>query len=549
MKITSLFIVLYLIHSPLSGEPPASDNTSKDTVQFKIPDQPVFKTQLDISMDSLFVDDELYDLRMSDAKEIFSEAIISDMTGDTMTAVYQFEILFESLAGLEELSQEDEFQYLEFNKLLTAAINYYEKSTTSIDPVKSGLSTAVLRDRLNEYIYSQTLEELEYVEESVEVIPGHIPITYNRKVASIIKYFQNQGKPSVQKWLDRMDRYKSIMLPILEEEGVPLELFYVAMVESGLNPFAMSYAQASGFWQFIASTGKIYGLKKTWWVDERRDFEKSTRAAAKYLKNLYEEFNDWYLALASYNCGENRVRKVIARQGTRDYWKLSSLPAETRNYVPNILAALYIANDPEKYGFRVKPASLLEWKIAQIDKSVSLKSISKCTGVPEDKLLILNPELRRNQIPPMEKNKYYSLRIPENTSENFDSLFALLTEEKIENVVFEMHRVRRGESLWLIARKYNVRIQDIVDANRLHNSRYIRPGQKLQIPVSGVEQWRKSAISKSDKKKIYYTVRYGDTLSGIAKRHYTSVRKIKKWNGLRSDFLRAGQKLIIWSKA
>ena len=129
-----------------------------------------------------------------------------------------------------------------------------------------------MRDRLNDYIYSHDLEDLEFVDETVEIIPGHIPITYNRKVASIIKYFQNQGKPSVQKWLDRMERYKAIMLPILEEEGVPLEIFYVAMIESGLNPFAMSYAQASCFWQFIASTGKVYGLKKTWCVYERRDF-------------------------------------------------------------------------------------------------------------------------------------------------------------------------------------------------------------------------------------------------------------------------------------
>lgn len=545
----SLFTLLTFIFTSFSGATSITDPALADSTQFQIPDQPVFKTQLDISMDSLFVDDELFDLRMSDAKEIFSEAIISDMTGDTMAASYQFEVLFEALAGLEELSQQDEFQSLDYNKLLTAAINYYEKSTVSIDPVHSGLSVAVLRDRLNDYIYSQTLEDLEYVEETVEIIPGHIPITYNRKVASIIKYFQNQGKPSVQKWLDRMDRYKAIMLPILEDEGVPLELFYISMIESGLNPFAMSYAQASGFWQFIASTGKVYGLKKTWWVDERRDFEKSTRAAAKYLKTLYAEFNDWYLAFAAYNCGENRVRKIIARQGTRDYWQLSRLPAQTRNYVPNILAALFIANDPAKYGFRVNPEKPLKWKTVNIDKSVSLESIGNCAGVSEDQLLMLNPELRRKRIPPLEKNKLYSLRIPEDTPNTFDSLFALLSEEQVESVVFETHRVRRGESLWLIARKYNVRIQDIVDANRLQNSRYIRPGQKLKIPVSGLEEWRRSTITQSGKKKIYYTVRYGDTLSGIAQRHYTSVRKLKKWNGLRSDFLRAGQKLIIWSKA
>ncbi|MAJ44008.1 MAG: hypothetical protein CMF96_04570 [Candidatus Marinimicrobia bacterium] len=519
-----------------------------DSNNIKSNDKPEYDTQLEISMDSLFVDDELFDLRISDTKELFSEAIIADMTNDTMSAGYQFELLFEALSDLETLSLEDEFQNLEFNRLLTAAIDYYENKSQSVNKAESGLSTAVLRDKLNDYVYSQTLEDLEYVEETVEIISGHIPITYNRKVASIIKFFTNQGKKSVQKWLDRSDRYKAIMLPILEDEGLPPEIFYVAMIESGLNPIAMSYAKAAGFWQFIASTGKNYGLKKNWYIDERSDFEKSTRAAANYLKDLYAEFNDWYLAFAAYNCGEGRVRRVIKRHGSRDYWKLTTLPAETRNYVPNIMAAIFVAKDPEKYGFRVKPESILEWDVKQIDKSVSLSELAKCANTTEDILSLYNPELRRNIIPPIEKNKTYSLRLPKNYNISFDSLYSLLQEEKNDEVVFEIHRVRSGENLWLIARKYNVRIQDIVDANKLQNTRYIRPGQRLQIPISGFEKHRNKSVNQSGKKKIYYTVRYGDTLSGIAKKYYTSVRKIKRWNGLRSDFLRQGQKLIIWTK-
>ena len=154
-------------------------------------------------------------------------------------------------------------------------------------------------------------------------------------------------------------------------KGVPREIFYVAMIESGFKPRARSFANAVGYWQFIEPTAKAYGLKKDFYYDQRMDFEKSTVAACEYLQYLYGRYNDWYLAFAAYNCGENRVRKVIARQGTRDYWKLSRLPAETRNYVPNILAALFIANDPEKYGFRVKSENLLKWKTINIDKSVS----------------------------------------------------------------------------------------------------------------------------------------------------------------------------------
>ena len=168
----------------------------------------------------------------------------------------------------------DVFEELEYNKLLTSAVEYYEKKALTVNKIETGLSVALLRDKLDEYTYDQSLEDLEFVDETIEIIEGHIPITYNRKVKSIIKFFQNQGKVSIQKWLNRMNRYKKIILPILEEEKMPPELFYLAMIESGLNSNAYSYAHASGVWQFISSTGKIYGLEKTWYIDERLDFER-----------------------------------------------------------------------------------------------------------------------------------------------------------------------------------------------------------------------------------------------------------------------------------
>ncbi|MDP6853169.1 MAG: LysM peptidoglycan-binding domain-containing protein [Candidatus Marinimicrobia bacterium] len=494
--------------------------------------------------------EDIFDAQMAEAKAIYAEAVISDLTGDTLEAAYQFELLFESLAHIEELTVEDEFQTLEFNRLLTASIDYYEDESVTLSQVETGFSVAVLKDKLNEYIYDQKLDELEYVEERVEIIPGHVPITYNQKVASIIKFFQNQGRNSFQKWLNRMSRFKPIILPILEEEEVPPELFYLAMIESGLNPKAYSYAHASGVWQFIASTGKIYGLKKNWWIDERRDYEKATRAAARYLKDLHEEFDDWYLAFAAYNCGEARVRKTIKRQGTRDYWQLTRLPAQTRNYVPNIMAALFIANDPEKYGFALVEDGKMEWRRVEIDKAVSLEIIADISGVDVGVLQEYNPELKQGTIPPLEEGKVYAFRLPITASENFDSLLAAVEVEKVQEVVFLDHKVKRGESLWLIARKYDVRIQDIVAINKLARAKYIRPGQVLQIPADGYDLYRKSAMAKSaSSKQIYYTVRYGDTLSAIAMTYRTSVKKIKKWNGLRSDRIYTGQKLKIWTKA
>jgi membrane-bound lytic murein transglycosylase D len=492
---------------------------------------------------------DIIDAQLSESKSIFAEAVLADMAGDTLEALYQFELLFEGLSDLRVVIMEDEYQYLEYNRILNASINYYEKDAETIDIVESGLSVSLLRDRLNEYIYSQTLDDLEYVDETIEVIPGHVPITYNSKVASIIKYYKNRGRKSVQNWLNRMGRYKAIMLPILEEEGVPPELFYLAMIESGLKSNAYSYAKASGFWQFISSTGKVYGLKKDWWVDERRDFDKSTRAAAHYLKDLYEEFDDWYLAFAAYNCGEGRVRREIRRSNTRDYWKLTRLPKQTRNYVPNIMAAIFITSNPEKYGFTITSQSELEWNVVDIDKSIGLDVISECSNIDVATLQLYNPELKQNTIPPLKNDDVYHFRLPISADSRFDSLLSSIEIEKIEEVVFVEHKVRNGESLWLIAKKYGVRISDIVSINKLHKSRYIKPGQRLQIPTSGFIQQRKSNIaSQSSTKKIFYTIRPGDTLGKIAQRYSTSVTKLRKWNGLRSNLIRAGQKLIIYVK-
>ena len=172
-------------------------------------------------------------------------------------------------------------------------------------------STAIFKEKLDNYIYSQNLDDLVNVDETIEVIAGHVPITYNKKVESIISYYKKQGRPSIQKWLNREDKYKKIMLPILKEYDVPPELFYIAMIESGLKPRARSFANAVGYWQFIESTGKMFGLKRSFYYDERMDFIKSTHAACKYLKMLYGKYNDWYLAFAAYNTGETRIDRHI----------------------------------------------------------------------------------------------------------------------------------------------------------------------------------------------------------------------------------------------
>ncbi len=497
---------------------------------------------IDNPISSLFKD------QINESKILLSDAIISDHTSDTLNALYNFKVLFETLAQMDELNNMDEFEELEYNKLLTTAVDYYENKAVTINKVEGGLSVALLRDKLDEYTYGQNLEDLEFVDETVEIIEGRIPITYNRKVQSIIKFFQNQGKNSIQKWLNRMNKYKKIILPILEEENMPPELFYLAMIESGLNANAYSYAHASGVWQFISSTGKIYGLNKTWYVDERLDFEKSTRAAARYLTDLYREFDDWYLAFAAYNSGSGRVQRAIKRHDSRDYWELFSLPKETQNYVPNIMAAIFISMDPEKYGFTPNPDPDFEWRVIDIDKSVSLEKIAECSKLSIKDLKYYNPEIKQGVIPPLKDNEVYKFRLPLVADSSFDSLFALVEEENIEEVVFKTHKVKRGESLWLIAKKYNVSTKDIISLNKIKNPNLLKPNKYLQIPVRGYQEYLKETLSSNKKKKIHHTVKRGDTISEIAEMYKTSIKNIKRWNGLRSDVIRIGQKLEIWTK-
>ena len=494
---------------------------------------------------TLVIKNTLLEDQIEEAHILLAKAIVSDYTGDTLRTIYDFKLLFESMAQIDEMNDMDEYEKIGYNKLLGAAVDHFEKAST-VNKSESGLSVALLRDKLDEYIYDQKLEDLEFVDETVEIIEGHIPITYNGKVHSIIKFFQNEGKVSIQEWLNRTDRFKKIILPILEQEDVPPELFYLAMIESGLNSTAYSYAHASGVWQFISSTGKMYGLNRSYHIDERLDFEKSTRAAAKYLKDLYAEFDDWYLAFAAYNYGSGRVQRAIVRHGTRDYWKLYSLPKETRNYVPNIMAAIFISKNPEKYGFTPNPYPDFEWEIKEINKSVSLKQISKCSGLTIKELKFYNPELKQSLIPPLKEDEIYKFRLPKTASDDFDSLFALIeiSKEQIFNV--KSHKVRNGENLSLISKKYQVPMKDIISYNKILNPNMIKPKTYLQIPIN-YDQYLKGEANK--RKKIYHTVKRGDTVSEIAEMYKTSIKNIKKWNGLRSDVIRLGQKLEIWIKS
>ena len=501
--------------------------------------------------------------QLMESKLTFADAITYDIALDTTEAEVQFLSLFSSFEFLDSLSLDDEYKRIEYNMILNASIDYYQNKSVSINRLESPLSMALFKEKLQAYFYKQELEDVEFVDETVEFIDGHIPITFNSKVATNVKYFSSNGaKKGVQMWLNRINKFKKIMLPILEEEGVPPEIFYISVIESGLNPVALSYAQALGPWQFIASTGKVYGLEKNWFIDERMDFVKSTYAAARYLKDLKAIFDkvnpedlngeNWYLAFAAYNCGAGRVLKEIKRSNSTNFWDLNRLPGQTRNYVPKILAIFLINKNPEKYGFTINSEPDMSWITKNIDKQLSFNQISEIANVSPKTLQIYNPEIKRGIIQPKKDSSYYQLRLPANKNyDDFDSLYALLNEETTRSLLIVEHTVKRGENLSLISKRYKVKIQDITSMNRISAKKYLQPGQKLQIPTQGYDEYVKSLINTSNTTKIYHTVRTGDTLSEIASKYRTSIKKIKKWNGIRENdnVIYVGKKLIIFISA
>jgi len=323
-----------------------------------------------------------------------------------------------------------------------------------------------------------------------------IPIVINAKVEQSIKYFQTTIREKFVTWLGRSEKYIPFMKNLLKEYGLPEDLVYLSLIESGFNPYAYSRAKAVGLWQFISLTGKRYGLKVNWWVDERRDPEKSTIAAAKYLKDLYEMFSCWYLAAAGYNAGEYKIIKAIKRYRTEDFWKLTQhryLKRETKDYVPLMIAAAIVAKDPEKYGFiDVEYQEPLRYEDVKVPELTDLSLIAKACEISLDEIKDLNPELRRGVTPPNETE--YEIKIPFGKKDLFLKNFEAL--QPLEKFQFKTHPVKKGETLKGIARQYRVDLEPLLEINHLNKTSQISKGMTLLIPISKDEEIKPLAVAQ-----------------------------------------------------
>ncbi|MBA4312666.1 MAG: hypothetical protein C0417_08550 [Chlorobiaceae bacterium] len=515
--------------------------------------------------DSLIADstyDELTGQLLEAARQHYLNALNAEQVGDSIQSVSEFEYAIGILNELAFYSNIENNP--DFNDLSHSLVEDYEKYIANIDSLGSQTSIFALRQKLNELDESQPGQGQDEDATIKVITTTSVPLVINGHVEKNIEFFCGKGRRHFEHWLYKGGFYFPMMRKIFREEGVPEELMHLSMVESGLNPIARSWAKAVGIWQFIKGTGKLYGLQGNFWFDERRDFEKATKAAARHLKDLYTEFGDWYLALAAYNSGAGRVFRAIRKSGSKDFWKLRPfLPKETRNYVPQYIAVTAMALDPEGYGFSVVPSESLAFDYVNVDGSLDLSVLAKCADTDVGTLKDLNPELLRWCTPPGMND--YKLRIPAGKQSIFSENYtAIPSSEKRDWIV---HKVRKRESLASIAKRYGITSDMIVEANRLP-SKAIKAGKELIIPVpetankylasitdeSSDKRGKSNSVErvniserKKGKSKISYRIRKGDTLGKLAEWFDVRISDLRIWNGIPyGSSIRAGGKLTMW---
>lgn len=390
-----------------------------------------------------------------------------------------------------------------------------------------------------------------------------VPLFQNSQVNRHLVYYTLRRPEVMETWRERAEVYKPMMDKIFAEEGLPPELVYLAYIESGINPTARSWASAVGMWQFIAATGRVYGLEVNWWVDERRDPEKATRAAARHLKDLHNIWGDWHLALANYNISPRGLNRAIRRAGgVKDYWAAYPyLPRETRGYVPGFIATTLINMSPEEFGFQKRYGQEpYAYDLVEVDGLMPLDALAAAINISTDELKRLNPELLRWATPPGNK---YSLKIPVGSKNEFLAAYDDIPKESA-NQSITMHTVRSGESIGLIARKYGTTVSGIFASNE-NLSTTIYPGQVLAVPLPAGSTAQLSASRPSNQRNgvtttrasnrtvnvpansssLTYKVKTGDTIGHIAEWYDVRAWQVRSWNGI-GNTIRVGQNLKVY---
>lgn len=407
-----------------------------------------------------------------------------------------------------------------------------------------------------------TAATTENVEADLRETTHDLPIPLNDRVLRYVELFQGRLREFLAEGLARGAQYLPMIQSVFRAEGLPLDLAYVPLIESAFKPTALSRAKARGVWQFMRGTGLENGLQQDWYIDERSDPAKATVAAAKYFKTLYRMFDDWHLAMASYNGGPGRMQRAIKASRRSDFWSLTAtsryLPRETREYVPMILAAVIIAKNPAKYGFDVPPPAGLVTETVDVPAAVDLRRVAEWASVPVEEIQRLNPELRRWTTPI--RGDSYALTVPAGSAERISTELAAASPDALN--ALQWHVVKRGETLTTIARKLRVNRTDLAEANYLRTNSSVKAGQKLLVPrmpsaallaraASGAPAQTAendavpAVLDTTPTETVVHRVQRGDTLFGLARKYRTTVEHLKALNRLSTNVLRIGARLLV----
>jgi membrane-bound lytic murein transglycosylase D len=479
---------------------------------------------------------------IAQAEREYQTGLQNYKSGHLETAKQNFDRALD-LLGSQEYLLSDERVQREFDKILET-INSPEMAALQQNDSSEEQQKAEPApiDAVNEVTPAVDANVKAQAEAEIKATHSDLPLMLTDPVAGYINYFSGRGRGVLERGLARSGRYRELIHGILREEGVPQDLIYLAQAESGFYPQALSRVGARGMWQFMSSRARGYGLSRDQWEDERQDPEKATRAAAHHLKDLYNEFGDWYLAMAAYNSGPGTIQQAVKRTGYADFWELykrNVLPKETRNYVPIIVAVTIMTKNPAQYGLeKVVPQNPVPYDTAKIDYPVDLRLVAQCVDAPVSVLQDLNPSLLRLVTP---GNREFDLNLPAGSKEAY--LAAIERIPPAMRLWWRYHQVLPGDTLGSIARSYRTLPKAIAQENDLSEDEGLQLNSKLIIPIAPGKHAAAEDGASYARRAVRYKVRRGDTVQSVADNFGVPPTMVRRWNHLRGDGL-GGRRVV-----